>query len=38
MNEFSVIDNSLQCYNKNDDGEEVTIEQTAAKDQTTSGN
>jgi hypothetical protein len=37
-NEFSLIDNSLQCYNTNDDGEEVTVAQTAAKDQKTSGN
>jgi hypothetical protein len=25
MNEFLFIDNSLQCYNKNDDAEEVTV-------------
>jgi hypothetical protein len=31
--EFSCTDNSLQCYNANEDCEEVTVEQIAAKQQ-----
>jgi hypothetical protein len=34
--EFSCIDNSLQCYNENGDCENATVEQIAAKHQKTS--
>jgi hypothetical protein len=34
--EFSCIDNSLQCYNENEDCEDATVEQIAAKQQKTS--
>jgi hypothetical protein len=33
---FSCIDNSLQCYNENEDCEDATVEQIAAKHQKTS--
>jgi hypothetical protein len=31
--EFSCIDNSLRCYNENEDCGEAVVEQTAAKHQ-----
>jgi hypothetical protein len=34
--EFLCIDNSLQCYNENEDCEEATVEQIAAKHRKTS--
>jgi hypothetical protein len=34
--EFSCIDNSLQCYNENEDREDAIFEQIAAKHQKTS--
>jgi hypothetical protein len=34
--EFSCINNSLQCYNENEDCEEAIVEQIAAKQQKTS--
>jgi hypothetical protein len=34
--EFSCIDNSLQCYNENGDCEEAIVEQTASKHQKSS--
>jgi hypothetical protein len=34
--EFSCIDNSLQCYNENEDCEEAIVEQIAAEHQNTS--
>jgi hypothetical protein len=34
--EFSCIDNSLQCYNENEDCEDAVVEQIAAKHQKTS--
>jgi hypothetical protein len=33
--EFSCIDNSLQCYNENEDCEDAIVEQIAAKHQKT---
>jgi hypothetical protein len=33
--EFSFINNSLQCYNENEDWGEVTVEQIAVKHQNT---
>jgi hypothetical protein len=34
--EFSCIDNSLQCYNENENCEDAIVEQIAAKHQKTS--
>jgi hypothetical protein len=34
--DLSCIDNSLQCWNENEDCEEATVEQIAAKHQKTS--
>jgi hypothetical protein len=34
--EFSCIDNNIQCYYENEDCEEATVEQIAAKHQKTS--
>jgi hypothetical protein len=34
--EFSCIDNSLQCYNENEDCNDATVEQSVAKQQKTS--
>jgi hypothetical protein len=36
MKSFPCIDNSLQCYNENEDCEEAIVEQIAAKHQKTS--
>jgi hypothetical protein len=35
--EFLCVDSGLQCYNENDDCEEVTVEQISAKHQNTLG-
>jgi hypothetical protein len=36
--DFSCMDNSLQCYNENEDCEDEIVEQIAAKHEKTSGN